>query len=141
MRSPSKRSREESKSRDEVAAEPAYTLEPIPEESTLKSLVSKEPLREAEQEYELGQLVLPMSINRFFEEFLSSKANFPFDLFSKEVMQITEIEFNPVHLVKDNKVSYPVFEGKLRGVVPISGVPFCSSSNMEKTFRVERPKS
>ena len=49
-------------------------------------------------------MVLPMSINRFFDEFLSSKANFPFDLFSKEVMQITEIEFNPVHRVMDTKV-------------------------------------
>lgn len=140
MRSPCERSREESKSRDELAAEPAFTLEPIPEESLLKSLVAKEPLNEAEQEYELGQLVLPMSINRFFDEFLSSKANFPFDLFSKEVMQIMEIEFNPVHLVNNNQASYPVYEGKLRGVVPISGVPFCSSSNMEKSFRVERPK-
>ena len=102
--------------------------------------MSVEALNEAEQEYELGRLVLPMSVNRFFEEFIGPKASFGFDVFSKEVLLNTEINFEPLKKLKDGKNDVPVFTRKLTAVVPISGVPFCSSSNMEKVMRIERPK-
>ena len=36
-----------------------------------------------------------MSVNRFFDEFIGTKASFGFDVFSREVMLITQIEFEP----------------------------------------------
>ena len=39
---------------------------------------------------------MPFSINRFFDEFIGRKASFGFDVFSKDVMQIKEIQFEPV---------------------------------------------
>ena len=41
---------------------------------------------------------MPFSINRFFDEFISKKATFGFDVFSKEVMKITDIQYEPVRL-------------------------------------------
>ena len=57
----------------------------------LNSLLKQVPLNEVEQEYELGRLVMPMSVNRFFTEFISGQASFGFDAFSKEVLLNTEI--------------------------------------------------
>jgi len=35
--------------------------------------------------------VLPMSIDRFFDEFIKPKASFGFDFFSKEILLNTDI--------------------------------------------------
>lgn len=97
-------------------------------------------LNEADQEYELGQLILPMSIDRFFDEFISDKATFGFDLFSKDDMGNTEIDFENLTESKDKKHKFPIFTRKMNCIVPISGVPFCSQSAMTKTFKVSRPR-
>ena len=67
----------------------------------LNSLLKQVPLNEKEQEYELGRLVMPMSVNRFFEEFISDQASFGFDAFSKDVMLNTDILYEKLKESKD----------------------------------------
>ena len=102
--------------------------------------MKKVPLNEAEQEYELGQLILPMSVNRFFNEFISNKATFGFDVFSKDVLLNTSVVFDKLKELKDKNEGFPIFTRKLTSVVPISGVPFCSQSAMEKNFKIFRSR-
>lgn len=44
-----------------------------------------------------------MSLDRFFDEFISDKATFGFDLFSKECMGNTEIVFDKLTEHRDKK--------------------------------------
>ena len=98
------------------------------------------PVNEIEQEYELGRLILPMSVNRFFQEFIGHKASFGFDAFSKEILLNTDIVYEKIKESKDKKKGFPVYDRKMTAIVPISGVPFCSQSHMEKVMRITRPK-
>ena len=68
-----------------------FTLEAVPTEETLKGLLGSYPLNEAEEEHELGQIILPMSLNRFFQEFIDQDASFGFDVFSRDICKHTDI--------------------------------------------------
>ena len=81
-----------------------------------------------------------MSVNRFFQEFAGGKATFGFDAFSKEILLNTEINYEKAKESKDKKKGFPIFTRRMTAIVPISGVPFCSQSNMEKQMRITRPK-
>ena len=81
-----------------------------------------------------------MSVNRFFQEFAGAKATFGFDAFSKDVLLNTEVNYEKPKESKDNKKGFPIFTRRMTSIVPISGVPFCSQSAMEKTMRITRPK-
>ena len=98
------------------------------------------PVNEVEQEYELGRLILPMSVNRFFQEFIGAQATFGFDAFSKEVLLNTEIVYEKPKETKDKKKGFPIYTRTMTAIVPISGVPFCSQSHMEKSMTISRPK-
>ena len=67
-----------------------------------------------------------MSVNRFFDVFVADTASFGFDAFSTEVLQNTEIKLEKLKQLKDKKHGHPIFVRKMTGIVPISGVPFCS---------------
>ena len=118
---------------------PEFRLETIPCDEELKTLMESCPLSVADQEYEMGSVILPMSLNHFFKEFLSTVATYPFDAFCKEVQKNTDIVFTPIREMKDKKQGYPIYTRKLTCVIPITGVPFCSSSAMEKTMLIKRP--
>ena len=97
-------------------------------------------MNEVEKEYELGRLILPMSVNRFFQEFIGAQATFGFDAFSKEVLMNTEIVYEKPKETKDKKKGFPIYNRTMTAIVPISGVPFCSQSHMEKIMTITRPK-
>lgn len=83
---------------------------------------------------------MPMSLNRFFKEFVSDKATFGFDVFSKEVMNVAEQNIEKLREFRDKAQGYPIFTRKMTGVVPITGVPFCSQSGITKDIKILRPR-
>ena len=56
----------------------------MPRESSLIDMMKKRKLREETQEFEMGTIVLPMSVNFFFKTFLANEATFGFEKFCKE---------------------------------------------------------
>ena len=79
-----------------------------------------------------------MSLNRFFKVFISDKAEFSFELFSKEIMKVTDVNYEKLKAYKDRREGFPFYTRKMTGIVPITGVPFCSSSFIEKKQKIIR---
>ena len=52
----------------------------------------------------------------------------------------TDIVYTPTKEMKDKKKGFPIYTRKLTCVIPITGVPFCKSSAMEKTMLIKRPQ-
>ena len=81
-----------------------------------------------------------MSVNSFFNEFIGAKASFGFDVFSKEILSNTQVEYSSIEQSKDESEGFVVFKRKLTAIVPIKDVPFCTETHLEKSMRIERPR-
>ena len=81
-----------------------------------------------------------MSINRFFKVFIDNNAEYGFDLFSKEVMQMTDLNQEKLKPYRDRKEGFPFYTRKMTGILPITGVPFCSSTVLEKSQKIIRSR-
>ena len=67
----------------ERASRPQVVIEEnTPTDEELKNLMDEQPKIEGADEYELGTVTLPMSINRFFDLFMSDEAPFNLKVFS-----------------------------------------------------------
>ena len=115
---------------------PKFKEESVPRESSLIDMMNKRKLREETQEFEMGTIVLPMSVNLFFKTFLANEAVFGFEKFCQEDQSFTDVVLG--EWVRDEKESSQdgstkqVLRRNLSMVIPVSGVPFCSSSRCEK---------
>lgn len=54
-------------------------------------MMNKRKLKEETQEFEMGTVVLPMSLNLFFKTFLANDASFGFEKFCVEDQSFTEV--------------------------------------------------
>ena len=64
-----------------------YILEEEPGEERLRRVIKKRfPIDTTKREFELGQLLLPMSVNKFFELFIADGAQFGHDIFCSEIL-------------------------------------------------------
>jgi hypothetical protein len=126
----------------------AQKLEPIPTDSDLTTLMAKQPpIPDNGDNYPLGQMILPMSVNRFFEVVVGEGAVFGLDIHSKEDQGHTDVVvgkwMKPSESPEYAEVTLP--EGTLvrkqTMVVPVSGVPFCHTTRVEKHLTYIRPKA
>ena len=70
-----------------------FYFEEEPSVDSLKRVLRKKfPLDSTKREFELGQLIIPMSVNRFFEQFIADGAAFGHDIFCSEILHNTEIK-------------------------------------------------
>ena len=84
-------------------------------------------------------MILPMSVNRFFEQFIADGAAFGHVIFCSEVLHATEIK-NEMLVVGDQDESGNEIVKNLTMVTPVKGVPFCDHSRSHKKIVVSRPK-
>ena len=72
---------------EQVKEDLNFLEEEEPGEERLRRVIKKRfPLDTTKREFELGQLILPMSVNRFFEQFVADGAPFGHDIFCSEVL-------------------------------------------------------
>jgi hypothetical protein len=71
-----------------------------------------------------------MTVNDFYRNFLSDRADYGFDVFSR-LMERREVEMELWH---PNEQGVPF--RLLKSVIPVKGVPFLSSTRHRKTFKL-----
>ena len=117
-----------------------FYFEEEPAADNLERVIRKRfPLDSTKHEFELGQLIIPMSVNRFFEQFIADGAAFGHDIFCSEVLHNTEIQ-TELLVRSDQDENGQALVRNMNMVTPIEGVPFCNSSRSQKKITVSRPK-
>jgi hypothetical protein len=97
----------------------------------------KYPFTEGENQFELGDsIIFPMSVDEYYDTFLKDKADFNITVYYIEEQKFMDVKTSKAKTVKKDPFTV---KRKLTQRVPVSGVPFISTTRLEKEEEITRP--
>ena len=106
----------------------------VPEDSELEDLLQKKaPFKPENYCFEIGKKIFPLSLQEFYDTFLSGEApmNFLNYYLGNKVYKDIKLE----QFTKDDDISE---EYQIHMIIPITGVPFCKQSRFVRSIKVDR---
>ena len=82
-----------------------------------------------------GPLILPFSVDTFYERFLRDGAPMNFEVFSRDVQKHSQVQIGRLEPTGDRE-----WRRRFSQVIPVSGVPWKSQSAYSKTEVIKRPR-